>query len=69
MDIRNYEDAKQLLIVRQSQMERAIELMTLFGIKPTSLSPVIGLQEILTEFILTGKHNTQRVKDFNKWLD
>ena len=53
------------LIVRQSQMERSIELFHLFGIKP-SLQEVCRLSQILTQFIFDGDHKSADIKQFEK---
>jgi hypothetical protein len=56
---------KDEMIVRQSQMERSIELFHLFGIKP-SLQEVCRLSQILTQFIFDGDHKSADIKQFEK---
>jgi hypothetical protein len=56
----NYEDRRQELIVRQSQMERVIEYYTLRGIKPTTLE-LFTTVELFSDFILNSI--TPQVKD------
>ena len=55
----------QELIVRQSQLQRSIELFHLFGIKP-SLQEVCRLSQILTQFIFDGDHKSADIKQFEK---
>lgn len=55
----------QEVIVRQSQMERAIELFQLLGIKP-SVREVCRLSQILTQFIFDGDVNNNDIKQFEK---
>jgi hypothetical protein len=56
---------KDELIVRQSQMERAIEIYQLLEIKP-SVREICRLSQILTEFIFDGNEKSQSIKDFEK---
>jgi len=56
---------QQELIVRQSQLQRAIEMFQLMGIKP-SVREVCRLSQILTEFIFDGNEKSQSIKDFEK---
>ena len=58
---------KDELIVRQSQMERAIELFHLLQIKP-SVREVCRLSQILTQFIFNGDENHPDIKQFEKVL-
>jgi hypothetical protein len=55
----------QELIVRQSQLQRSIELFTLLGIKP-SVQEVCRLSQILTQFIYDGDVNNEDIKKFQK---
>lgn len=59
---------KQLVIVRQSQMERTIEMFQMFKVVPTDLNYVIALHQILTNYVLTGELDKQRITNFNNWL-
>ena len=68
-----YEEQKQLLIVRQSQMERALEYYQLLGVKPTSLELILTA-ELFTESILAGtnlylKALTKQVKERAEGMD
>jgi hypothetical protein len=56
---------KDELIVRQSQMERAIEMFQLLEIKP-SVREVCRLSQILTQFIFDGNQNHSDIKQFEK---
>jgi hypothetical protein len=58
----------QELIVRQSQLQRSIELFTLLGIKP-SVQEVCRLSQILTQFIYDGDVNNEDIKKFQKAMD
>jgi hypothetical protein len=49
-----FEEHKQQLIVRQSQMERAIQYCTLIGIKPNP-TDVILMADVFTEFVFNGR--------------
>jgi hypothetical protein len=53
----------QELIVRQSQLQRSIELFHLIGIKP-SVREVCRLSQILTQFIFDGDVNNPDIKKF-----
>jgi hypothetical protein len=55
----------QELIVRQSQLQRSIELFQLIGIKP-SVREVCRLSQILTEFIFNWDVNNKDIKQFEK---
>jgi hypothetical protein len=57
---------KDELIVRQSQLERSIEIFQLTGRKP-SIQEICRLSKVLTEFIFTGDYNTDALKNFDKW--
>jgi hypothetical protein len=57
----------QELIVRQSQLQRAIELFQLMGIKP-SVREVCRLSQILTQFIFDGDQNNPDIKQFEKMM-
>jgi len=56
--------SKDELIVRQSQMERAIEIYTLIGEKP-SIREICRLSKLLTEFIFTWNENDDSLKKFD----
>jgi len=56
--------SKDEIIVRQSQMQRAIEMYALIGEKP-SLGEVCRLSQLLTEFIFTWDHKSKGIKDFD----
>jgi hypothetical protein len=55
---------KDEIIVRQSQMQRAIEMYALIGEKP-SLAEVCRLSQLLTEFIFTWDYKSKGIKDFD----
>lgn len=55
----------QELIVRQSQLQRSIELFHLIGIKP-SIREVCRLSQILTDFIFNGDYNSADIKKFEE---
>ena len=57
--------SQQELIVRQSQLQRAIELYELMGIQP-SVREVCRLSQILTQFIFDGNENHNDIKQFEK---
>ena len=57
--------SKDEIIVRQSQMQRAIEMYTLIGERP-SLGEVCRLSQLLTEFIFTWDHKSEGIKKFDK---
>jgi hypothetical protein len=59
---------KQLVIVRQSQMERTIEMFQLMKVVPTDINQVIALHQILTNYVLTGEIDKTRSSNFNQWL-
>ena len=59
---------KQLVIVRQSQMERTIEMFQMFKVVPNDLNYVIALHQILTNYVLTGEIDKTRSSNFNQWL-
>jgi hypothetical protein len=46
-----FEENKQQLIVRQSQMERAIEFYTLLGLKPTALE-LMTTADVFSDYIM-----------------
>jgi hypothetical protein len=56
---------QQELIVRQSQLQRAIEMYHLMGIKP-SVREVCRLSQILTQFIFDADENHPDIKQFEK---
>jgi len=55
----------QEVIVRQSQMERSIELFHLLQIKP-SVREVCRLSQILTQFIFDGEVSHKDIIQFEK---
>lgn len=55
----------QELIIRQSQLQRSIELFNLLDIKP-SVREVCRLSQILTQFIFDGDVNNIDIKQFEK---
>jgi hypothetical protein len=55
------------IIVRQSQMQRAIEIYALIGEKP-SLGEVCRLSQHLTDFIFSWDCKSQGIKDFDKYF-
>ena len=57
---------KDELIVRQSKLQRSIEIFQLTGRKP-SIQEICRLSKVLTEFIFTGDYNTDALKNFDKW--
>jgi hypothetical protein len=59
--------SKDETIVRQSQMQRAIEIYTLIGEKP-SLGEVCRLSQLLTEFIFTWDYKSKGIKDFDAYF-
>ena len=58
---------KDELIVRQSQMERAIELYALLGVKP-SIQEVCRLSQILTEFVFSWDTSNEDLKNFSNHI-
>lgn len=58
---------KDEVIVRQSQMQRAIELYTLINYQPTVVE-VCRLSQILTEFIFTWDLKAKELKDFDDYI-
>jgi len=58
----------QEIIIRQSQLQRSIELFTLLRIKP-SVQEVCRLSQILTQFIYDGDVNNEDIKKFQKAMD
>ena len=58
---------KDEIIVRQSQLERAIEIYTLIGQKP-SVQEICRLSQILTEFIFTWDYKSDDMKNFDKHI-
>jgi hypothetical protein len=55
--------SQQELIVRQSQLQRSIEIFQLMGIKP-SVREVCRLSQILTQFIFDGDEKSPEIKAF-----
>lgn len=58
---------KDELIVRQSQMDRAIQLFHLLELKP-SVKEVCRLSQILTEFIFTWDIDNADLNKFNNFV-
>lgn len=58
---------KDEVIVRQSQMQRAIEMYTLINYQP-SVREVCRLSQILTEFIFSWDLNAKELKDFDDYI-
>ena len=57
---------KDEIIVRQSQLQRSIEIFKLTGRKP-SIQEICRLSQVLTEFIFTWDYNVDALKNFDKW--
>ena len=55
---------KDEIIVRQSQLERAIEIYTLIGQKP-SVQEICRLSQVLSEFIFTWNEKSEGLKKFD----
>jgi len=68
--MKTFEEHKQQLIVRQSQMERAIQYCTLIGIKPNP-SDLLSIADVFTEFVFNGrtKDVMERTKLMNKYIN
>jgi hypothetical protein len=58
---------KDEIIVRQSQLQRAIEIYTLLGQKP-SVQEICRLSQILSEFIFTWDEQSEALKKFDKHI-
>jgi tRNA A37 N6-isopentenylltransferase MiaA len=58
---------KDEIIVRQSQLQRAIEIYTLTGQVP-SVQEVCRLSQILTEFIFTWDEKSEPIKKFDNHI-
>ena len=58
---------KDEIIVRQSQLQRAIEIYTLLGQKP-SVQEICRLSQILSEFIFTWDEKSESMKKFDKHI-
>jgi hypothetical protein len=61
--------SKDEIIVRQSQMERSIEIMAVLqkeGVK-LEMSHLLRVHQLLNEFIWTNQI-TKEMKDFDLWL-
>jgi len=65
----SFEDKRQLLIVRQSQLERAMEYYRTIGVEP-SLTELVRTAELLKDFVYNGiDTNTQtRVTAFDEYV-
>lgn len=59
---------KDELIVRQSQLDRAIQLFELLEVKP-SVKEVCRLSQILTEFIFTWDLDNEDLNKFNNFVN
>ncbi len=59
--------SKDELIVRQSQLERAIDMFKLIDYQP-SIREVCRLSQILTEFIFTWNENADELKTFDDYV-
>lgn len=59
--------SKDEIIVRQSQMQRAIEMYALIGERP-SLGEVCRLSQLLTEFIFTWDCKSKGIRDFDLYF-
>jgi hypothetical protein len=57
---------KDEIIIRQSQLQRAIEIFSLLEKKP-SVRQICRLSKLLTHFIWLWDENAQELKDFDKW--
>lgn len=60
------EERRQLLIVRQSQLERSIQYYELMGIKPTVVE-LFNTQDFFVDFIMNGM--TPEIKERAKKMD
>ena len=58
---------KDELIVRQSQLQRSIEIFKLTGRKP-SIQEICRLSQVLTEFIFTWDYKSDALKNFDKLI-
>ena len=58
---------KDELIVRQSQLQRSIEIFQLTGRKP-SIQEICRLSKVLTEFIFTWDYKSEALKNFDKLI-
>ena len=58
---------KDEIIVRQSQLQRAIEIYTLLGQKP-SVQEICRLSQILSEFIFTWDEKSEAMKKFDNHI-
>jgi hypothetical protein len=59
---------KDEIIVRQSQLQRAIEIYTLLGQKP-SVQEICRLSQILSEFIFTWDEKSEAMKKFDNHIN
>jgi hypothetical protein len=58
---------KDEIIVRQSQLERAIEIYTLLGQRP-SVQEICRLSQVLSEFIFTWDEKSDALKKFDSHI-
>lgn len=63
---KNPDEARQTYIIRQSQMERALEYYKFIGVKPTLLE-LVSTAELMKNYILEG--TTPDVKTHIKKFD
>jgi hypothetical protein len=56
------------MIVRQSQLQRSIEIFALLGKKP-KLRQILRLSQLLVDFQWTDDLNNDDIKKFDKWLE
>lgn len=61
------DDFKQLVIVRQSQLDRTIDMFKMMDIQPTKLSEVVSLHQILVDLVMTGEYDKKRCIDFDDY--
>ena len=61
------EEKRQRLIVRQSQMERAIQYSNLIGIQPTP-GDLLAIVEVFTAFIYEEEGCFNRAKKMDEYL-
>lgn len=61
------DERRQRLIVRQSQMERAIEYCEMIGIQPTA-SDLLAIVEAFTSFIYEEEGSFNRAKKMDGYL-
>ena len=62
------DEYKQLTIVRQSTLERTLELFKLYGIEPPNMSVIVATHQMLVELILSGNISNKRDNEFDLWV-